>query len=910
MLQSDSNMLTAVITGLVIFTIGQASPPLLVAQVSDLSVHNVTSVRLTTQDVLNTTAKLDASSVEDSVSQVKEANKVIPVVPGPSSYRISAEEPAWITTDPPHMGESAVKVSTDLPDLNFGTRSPFVSEDISTTWDSDITTDVVTTASDETRATTTEGATEGGSKRGTVVNCFCDSYEVYVEGVCRSNSNSKKPVAEKRVIIKDLECDTESGVIMLNFSREQFMLRDRGDIVLSKEVGKFGGLRIKDYCITHSLDERTERTWTVKVCVDPPKVPRCCPPGQAMKDNVCRPARTPEKLEPPISANPYGPAISWPHIETYEKPLNCSVEHMKDLPLIPRVSYLASHTRGLVHIWHAEETDYKFQYRFDPKFCVDGKQKDDGSVSYSVKVCFESAMEQHQRLCSEKVCVRKCCAEGEIVQNYLHLCVRSSAAEFEPRMNTEYNRVIGKPICDRYTHITDFQLSPATGYLATWNTILPASYYCIDKFSDQEGRISDGALACINFSTWEKAQDIGLPICMTISLVFLLIIVVCYCTAPIMLKNKGWYHLCYVVSLIIAYFSAVMLQFLSNVQQSSCIGFAILMQFGYLSSFFWLSVLFFDVWRIFRSLNNRLRPPRPIPPYVYHIYAWSGPLVICSVTLGLQYVDADDVPSWLIKPHLGEYRCWFGKGMEELVFFYLHIAILLFANCLFAGHTYWVQRKMDESLAALRADKNGNGERTAPVVHSKRNYYSEFKTKFLLLALISSCWVPDVLSWQIPSVEFRALTNILNTLQGFFMFVIFLHDRQKRQHLKEKFPNLFRFFENIFSKLKHFLRCSSCSAKTFSPYTCISTLNRKLSLSSIVTNLSTLLSSIKITSTSVFKVDSDRRSPQRSESFDSDNGIITLSHTPISQTRSISSSESVSNASQRTSSLDLRGPTY
>ncbi|XP_037779957.1 uncharacterized protein LOC119576371 [Penaeus monodon] len=916
MLQSDSKMLTAVITGLVIFSVGQASPPLLVAQVSDVSVHNVTSVRLTTQDVLPTTPGFYASSVEDSVS-LNEANHadVIPVVPL-SSDGISSEEPAWVTTDPPRLGESAVNFSTDVPDLNFGTRSPFISEDISTTWDPDITTDVVTTVSDETRDTMTKEAVEGVRKRGTVVNCFCDADEVYVDGVChpypegtvvhmRKEKNNPRivlrPMAERQVIIKDLECDTENGVMMLNFSRGQFRLRDRGDIVLSEEAGEYAGLRIGAYCINHSLDEYRKLTWTVKVCVDPPNIPRCCPPGQAMKDNVCRPARTPEPLAPPISADPYGPAISWPHIKSYEKPLHCSVEPMKDLPLIPRVSYLASHTKGLVHIWNAEETDNKFQYRFDPKYCVDGRQNLDGSASYSVKVCFESPMEQYQRLCTENVCVRKCCAMGEIMDNYLYMCVPSPAAEFAPRMNTKYNLVIGQPICDPSTPITDFLLSPDTGHLATWNITLPPSDYCIDKFSDREGRISDGALACINlFSTWEKAQNIVFPVCMTISLVFLLIIVFCYCAAPIMLKNTGWYHLCHVVSLIIAYFSAVMLQFLNSIlQPTSCIGFAILMQFGYLSAFFWLSVLCFDVWRIFRSLNNRLRPPRPIPPCVYHIYAWSGPLVICSVTLGLQYVDADDVP-WLIKPHLGQYKCWFGEDMEQLVFFYLYIAILLFANCLFIGHTYWVKRKMDESLAALRADKKGNGEKTTPVVHSKRNYYSEFKTKFLLLALMSSCWVAEVLSWQIPPAELWALTDIFNTLQGFFIFVIFMQDRQKRQHLKEKFPNLFRIFKNIFltfSKLKHFLKCSPCSAGTFSPYTYISTLNRKLSSSSIVSNLSTLSSSIKITSTSVFKVDSDRRSPQRSESFDSDNGIITLSHTPISQTSSISSDSSIRSVS-------------
>ncbi|XP_037779956.1 LOW QUALITY PROTEIN: uncharacterized protein LOC119576370 [Penaeus monodon] len=896
-------MLTTVIACLMIFTVGQALPNLLV--VSDVSVQNVT-IRLTTQGVLPTTPGLYASSIEDSVS-LKEANHagVIPIVPRPSSHKISREEPGWITTDPPHLGESAVNFSTDVPDLNFGTRSPFVSEDISTTWDPDITTDVVTTVSDETRDTMTKEAVEGVSKRGTVVNCFCDADEVYVDGVCHpypegtviqmkivrhSSKIALTPITEKRVIIEDLECDTENGVRMLTFSGGEFTLRDRGDIVLSKEVGELGGLRIRDYCITHSLDEHRKLTWTVKVCVNPPNIPRCCPPGQAMKDNVCRPDRTPEPLAPPISADPYGPAISWPLIKTYEKPLHCSVEPMKALPLTPRVSYLASHARGLLHTWNAEETDNKFQYRFDHEFCVDGRQNLDGSASYSVKVCFESPIEQHQRLCTENVCVRKCCTMGEIMDNYLHLCVPSPAAEFAPRMNTTYNLVIGRPICNPSTPITDFLLSPDTGHLATWNTVLPPSDYCIDKFSDREGRISDGALACINLpSKWERAQNIVFPVCMTISLVFLLVIAVCYCATPIILNNTGWYHLCHVVSLIIAYFSSVIEFFNSALQPISCIGFAMLKQFGYLSAFFWLSVLCFDVWRTFRGLNNRLRPPRPIPPCVYRVYAWGGPLVICSVTLGLQYVDAADVP-WLIKPHLGDYKCWFAAGMEQLVFFYLYIAILLFANCLFIGHTYWIKRKMDESLAALRADKNGNGKKTAPVVHSKRNYYSEFKTKFLLLALMSSCWVAEVLSWQIKPAEIWALTDILNTLQGFFIFVVFMQDRQKRQHLKEKFPNLFKIFENFFSKLKHFFRCSPCSVGTFSPYTYISTLNKKPSSSSIVSNLLTLISSIK-TSITVFNVDNGKRSPQRPESFGSDNDIITLSHTPISQT-------SVSNVSR------------
>ena len=74
------------------------------------------------------------------------------------------------------------------------------------------------------------------------------------------------------------------------------------------EAGDLSGLRIKQYCIIHSLDGNGNLTWTTKVCIKPPLIPRCCPPGQVMKDNTCQPSRTPDHLTPPISAYPRTPS--------------------------------------------------------------------------------------------------------------------------------------------------------------------------------------------------------------------------------------------------------------------------------------------------------------------------------------------------------------------------------------------------------------------------------------------------------------------------------------------------------------------------------------------------------------------------------------------------------------------------
>ncbi|MPC42709.1 hypothetical protein E2C01_036337 [Portunus trituberculatus] len=107
---------------------------------------------------------------------------------------------------------------------------------------------------------------------------------------------------------------------------------------------------------------------------------------------------------------------------------------------------------------------------------------------------------------------------------------------------------------------------------------------------------------------------------------------------------------------------------------------------------------------------------------------------------------------------------------------------------------------------------------------------------------MSLCWVTEILSWFISPLELWALTDTLNTLQGFFLFVIFIANRSKRKRLKKKFPLVFKFWDQIGKVLRH----CCCWWYPGAKESCLAPLGnltsqfgRTLSSSFIVSNVST-----------------------------------------------------------------------
>ncbi|XP_050694667.1 uncharacterized protein LOC126984708 isoform X4 [Eriocheir sinensis] len=516
---------------------------------------------------------------------------------------------------------------------------------------------------------------------------------LYIDGKDEQYLDIEKPVSALRVAVHNVTCEKKDHRFM-NLSEGQFFFRDRGDLIL-RNVADLEGLRVNDYCADPRKDKRGNIKWTIKVCVPPPSVPRCCPSGQALKNGKCEAANAPAILEPPMSVGQYEPAIKWPIIKNHYNPLTCTSDTFIAVPLVPNESYLLAVPTGLIHLWHPSNCHDINHYTYPPDLCVDGYMNASESVRYTANFC--------------------------------------------------------------YTHPEEMCHTP---------------------------------------SAWAKIQEILPSACYVISFLFLMLTVGCYCMVPELLQGGGWYQMFHVLSLMLAYASMIAQELLSEDWSSStCLAMGIVLQFGFLATFFWLNVLCFEVWRKIRSLNNRLKKATTVPIWVYLLYAFGVPAAIGVLTVCMWLFAPDGVPG-LVKPSIVVTRCFFDDKLSLFLYFYGPIAFLFVCNIAFITHTFWMYRTFEQNSFVLKknsAENTASAKKTTEQTHRKRDAVSDFKQQFSLLVLMSSCWVTEVLSWLIPPPELWRVTDLLNSLQGFFVFFIFVaRYRCKRNRLKKKFPLCFK----------------------------------------------------------------------------------------------------------------------
>ncbi|XP_068236887.1 uncharacterized protein [Palaemon carinicauda] len=820
------------------------------------------------------------------------------------------------TTEFPEMNTTVSHdiIATGFPEDNF-TVFPETStvefSDMNTTVSPD---NIPKEVPNVTNALTPEGSTEnplskcpdiGGTQvAGSVVMCYCKGNEIYVNGKCQVYDGAivipvqqdwiytkEENVSSYNVTVKDVNCDT-SKYSYMNFTKNQFHIRPRGDVVLLKEAGKLEGQRINNYCIFHHLAEYGQLTWTMKACVPIPFVPRCCPPGQAMKEGKCQAANTPDVLKPPISAIPFSDSIDWDKITEYESPMKCNSEHepLITIPLGHKESHLVSLADGVANACVPGDTDKRRVYHKCPEYCVDGIKNSKGSVDYFTSFCYSDPKETHKKLCANGTCLRKCCKYEYSMDKNRYSCVPDLNSTFNPPTDwelTNYNIVIGYPLCAPVSKVEERFSVDTKGNLIIKDREFTSTDFCVDTFLDNEQRLQS-ALACLTkTSLWSEVRTYLFPICNVISLIFLIIIIVCHLLVPKILENGGQYQLCHVIALSIAYSTNFSVNvFHDTLSDCVCLDLAIALQFGFLATFFWLNMMCFEIWRKIR----RLKSYRPCKFYLnkyYMMYGWGIPFLICMTTYLMQNYAPDNF--WgVIKPYIGISRCWFREDIALLFYFYGPIAVLFLFNSGFLVLTYInykiMLRNYEETTNDLK-ELGAGAIKQQRIKHSCmpskqiNDHVHDFNQKLKIFILMATCWVTEILSWKIPPLEIWALTDTLNSLQGFFLFIILLSNRNKRKHLKKKFPRLFLWLENsktFPAKMKKWLQNSV--NRTISPMSSLtSSISSQFWNSSVFRTITTSVRSSNppSSSSSSFYV-------QSSVSFDNtDDGVIGLSNSSL-----------------------------
>ncbi|XP_063536112.1 G-protein coupled receptor Mth2-like [Cydia strobilella] len=247
----------------------------------------------------------------------------------------------------------------------------------------------------------------------------------------------------------------------------------------------------------------------------------------------------------------------------------------------------------------------------------------------------------------------------------------------------------------------------------------------------------------------------------------------------------------------------------------ACTIMAYLIQFSFVSCFFWLNVMSFDIFLNVRRYLNSSVSRRSMRRRFgwYCAYAVVLPVILLVVTISMELSPA--VPSTYLKPNFGVKGCWFKTDQAALPYFYGPVAAILLSNLVifvctsraFAKHYDKLKDVTPLDLAHSDFSTTDDWVRLGTVLGQPltvpersptrdnggftqrlKKYRKIFRTSCLLSVIMGLSWVLEVVSWWAgagsSSVSVWSVFDIINALQGVVIFGMFVLQQPVRSYVK------------------------------------------------------------------------------------------------------------------------------
>ncbi|KAG8179558.1 hypothetical protein JTE90_016128 [Oedothorax gibbosus] len=300
-----------------------------------------------------------------------------------------------------------------------------------------------------------------------------------------------------------------------------------------------------------------------------------------------------------------------------------------------------------------------------------------------------------------------------------------------------------------YIHIYKRDYGPRDYYLTT-NGV----YVCLPAFDEMKRNRSDESHTLDKFPPeFTYVTYAGLAI----SIISLLSHLVVFCLVSSARNLPGCCLASLSASLLMAYVCFLAVALMDTTKQS-CADLGMCVYYFFLTSFFWMNIIAFDVWRSFRSVMRELRISSHRVPWrrflLYSLYAWAVPALLVATVKTLD--SSSTVVPWDLKPRFGtEGMCWFGSRKALLVFFAVPLVLVMVLNAAFF---------LDVTCVISRATIKTSHEATL-----RKRFFM-----FMRLALIMGLtWIIGLVAGYADHVSLWYGFIVLNTLQGLFIFVVF-----------------------------------------------------------------------------------------------------------------------------------------
>ncbi|EDV91836.1 GH24384 [Drosophila grimshawi] len=386
--------------------------------------------------------------------------------------------------------------------------------------------------------------------------------------------------------------------------------------------------------------------------------------------------------------------------------------------------------------------------------------------------------------------LRKCCGKWGIYASSSKSCSLAPAPAqdgqliLSPKLQLgQYQTTYGLPEClgnaSGYAIAGDWHeatLNRSTGALQLSHTNLSATQYCLEH-TERPGEVK--IIACtqhfnhdpsnpnnnnnnISFGVEGNLQKAVLDVGILISIVFLAATLVAGYMLPAVHHALHWrcqiyYVFCLLLGKILLAIEELNKSLIPG--SASCFLLAIGMQFFFLSAFFWLNTMCFNIWWTFRDFrpSSLERNQESLRLRLYSAYAWGVPLLICAIAACVDQLPETETS--LLRPGFGEVFCWFNnRSLAIFAYFYGPIGLLLCANIvLFISTTHQLTCGLWK-----RDDVKSTSEKSALG-----------KVCLKLVVVMGVTWIWDIISWIVGGPHGAWLvTDLINALQGVFIFIV------------------------------------------------------------------------------------------------------------------------------------------
>ncbi|XP_075550195.1 uncharacterized protein LOC142583592 [Dermacentor variabilis] len=393
-----------------------------------------------------------------------------------------------------------------------------------------------------------------------------------------------------------------------------------------------------------------------------------------------------------------------------------------------------------------------------------------------IQTCPEGSDFETKRKCSTYFApVKLETSEDEIVYKnaYCGLCngVDPSSMECVPKQLVPelWPRRLGKKSFSKPNLVTLIRPVVSRDSCFSWYNnkcyIKNAQYHIANSSATIES-ITGGNTTNVTGSRVEpyNVQNYLTIVCITLSLVCLFLKGIVYVTCKSARKFVSGCTLCLSGTL----FCSHLLFLLGNsfdLPKAVCLGVAVALHYGFLCTFFWTSVLSFDIWK--NVVAVRLSSARQGSILLYCVVAWGVPLIIVALCAVLHWT----APDFMLSPQYGRYACWIGSLWSQLVFFLSPMLILLLYDIGLYVHV--VVRIRGTTKRAASFDFKGGGNKSNMALFVK------------LAFIMGTTWLLGFVGAFFNVFALDIVVIIFIGLQGvylFFGFKDYRHMFPKRRH--------------------------------------------------------------------------------------------------------------------------------